>query len=219
MNHTAIIILGTNGNCIDVADAIELLAARGKALSVAGFLDDNPEQQGRVVAGHKVLGKLTDAANSPNAQFVNGIGSPKSYKNKSAIIASTGIPLDRWATIVHPSATVSPHAQLGRGTVILANSVVGANAAVGNHVMVLQNSVISHDAVVGDFSAIATGVCISGSVEIGTGCYLGSNSAVREGVRVSSGALIGLGAVVTSDVPANGIVIGNPARPYRRSNT
>src|SRR2546426_835966 len=203
MEPTGIIVLGTNGNCIDIADAIA---------QVNGFLDDNEKLQGKTIAGLPVLGRISDAAKFPRAKFVNGIGSPRSYRRKPDIIASAGIGEDRWATVVHSRAAVSPRAKLGKGAALLAGVSVGTGACVGNHVMVLQNSVISHDAVVGDYAVIATGVCISGSCVIGANCYLGSNCSIREGLRIGESALVGMGAVVTRDVPAGAVVTGNPAR-------
>jgi len=44
------------------------------------------------------------------------------------------------------------------------------------------------------------------------GASIGANATVLPGKRIGRGAMIGAGAVVTSDVPAHSIVVGNPAR-------
>lgn len=47
---------------------------------------------------------------------------------------------------------------------------------------------------------------------VGKGASLGGGSVILPGIRVGRSAMIGAGAVVTRDVPANAIVVGNPAR-------
>ncbi|MGV8978033.1 MAG: WxcM-like domain-containing protein [Cellulomonas sp.] len=47
---------------------------------------------------------------------------------------------------------------------------------------------------------------------IAPGASLGGGSVILPGIRVGRGAMVGAGAVVTKDVPANAIVVGNPAR-------
>src|SRR5689334_5534751 len=44
------------------------------------------------------------------------------------------------------------------------------------------------------------------------GSSLGANATVLPGVTIGEGAMIGAAAVVTTDVPANAIVVGNPAK-------
>lgn len=44
------------------------------------------------------------------------------------------------------------------------------------------------------------------------GASIGANATVLPGIRIGSGAMIGAGAVITRSVPANAIVVGNPAR-------
>jgi len=44
------------------------------------------------------------------------------------------------------------------------------------------------------------------------GASLGANAVLVAPVRVGRHALVGAGAVVTRDVPAHGVVVGNPAR-------
>ncbi len=48
---------------------------------------------------------------------------------------------------------------------------------------------------------------------------IGANATILPGVRIGRNAMVGAGAVVTSDVPANAIVVGNPARISGYSET
>jgi acetyltransferase-like isoleucine patch superfamily enzyme len=50
-------------------------------------------------------------------------------------------------------------------------------------------------------------VVIEDDVQIGIGAI------VLKGVRIGRGARVGAGAVITADVPAGAVMIGNPARP------
>ena len=47
------------------------------------------------------------------------------------------------------------------------------------------------------------------------GASIGSNVTILCGVTIGENAMIGAGTVVTKDVPANTIVIGNPGRNLR----
>jgi len=49
------------------------------------------------------------------------------------------------------------------------------------------------------------------------GASIGSGAVILGGLEIGENALIGAGAVVTRDVPANGVVAGNPARVLPRS--
>ena len=45
---------------------------------------------------------------------------------------------------------------------------------------------------------------------------IGSNATILCGITIGEGALVGAGAVVTKDVPADTVVVGNPARVLRK---
>ena len=76
----------------------------------------------------------------------------------------------------------------------------------------LKHSHIGHDALIGEDVEIAPGAVICGLCEIGDGVHIGVNASILPGRKVGAGAKIGAGAVVTHDVPAGEVWIGNPAR-------
>jgi sugar O-acyltransferase (sialic acid O-acetyltransferase NeuD family) len=214
-----LIILGTGGNCLDIYDAA-LAVNRHSGLTVyecLGLLDDNRELHGKEISGLRVLGGLSDAAKFPEAVFVNGIGSPASFWRKAEILAGTGLPLERFETIIHPQASVSSLAKLGRGVAVLPGASIAACAEIGNHVILLQGSIISHHCKMGDFGCVASGACLSGGVEVAPLSYIGANASIRGGVKIGSRSLVGMGAAVLHDVTENTVVAGNPAKYLRHT--
>ena len=214
-----IVILGTNGNCVDILETIDSINSHqdSRIYECRGFLDDNPSTHGQALCGVKVLGPLSLACELADCQFVNGIGSPANYMHKEAIIARTNVPLAGFATLIHPSAAVSRSAQLGRGTVVFENVTITSNVRIGNHVIILPNAVISHDVVVDDYTCITGGVCIAGGTRVGRQCYLGANCSINNNITIGDFSLIGMGSVVLKGVAENSVVVGNPARFLRHS--
>ena len=47
------------------------------------------------------------------------------------------------------------------------------------------------------------------------GASIGANATILPGLTIGEGAMVGAGAVVTKDVPARTVVVGNPARIVR----
>lgn len=52
-------------------------------------------------------------------------------------------------------------------------------------------------------------------VRIGKNCWLGTGVIVLPGVTIGDNSVIGAGSVVTKDIPANVIAVGNPCRVLR----
>lgn len=213
-----IIIFGTAGNAIDIAETINEINDRlSKPIyTCIGFLDDDASKWGKKYAGIKVLGSLESAQKFPQAYFINGIGNDNNFIKKEAIISQAKIPLKRFITLQHPTSSVSKSAKIGFGTMIFQNATIASNVNIGNHVIVFPNAVISHEVKIADYANITGGACISGRVSIEKSCYLGTNACVKGDVVIGEYSLIGMGAVVIDDVPANSVMVGNPARFLKR---
>ena len=52
-------------------------------------------------------------------------------------------------------------------------------------------------------------------VVVASGVWLGGGVIVCPGVTIGAASVVGAGSVVTRDVPANVVVVGNPARILR----
>ena len=52
-------------------------------------------------------------------------------------------------------------------------------------------------------------------VHIGKNCWLGAGAIVLPGVTIGENTIVGAGSVVTKDLPANVIAVGNPCRVLR----
>ena len=55
-------------------------------------------------------------------------------------------------------------------------------------------------------------------VHIGTCCWIGAGVIVLPGVTIGDNSVIGAGSVVTKDIPANVVAVGNPCRVLREIN-
>ncbi len=55
-------------------------------------------------------------------------------------------------------------------------------------------------------------------VRIGKNCWLGAGVIVLPGVTVGDNTVIGAGSIVTKDIPANVVAVGNPCKILRKIN-
>jgi len=113
--------------------------------------------------------------------------------------------------LVHPSATVSPMAELEEGVFVGAGSVVGPNARVGRFSLINRGATIGHNSVLDDCVVIGPSVSVASLVHLEVGCVLGIGSTVIEHVRIGKGSYVAAGAVVLKDVLPARLVAGVPA--------
>lgn len=204
--NSVILIHGPGGQGKVVLDAV---LASGR--SVTGVLDD-ALPQGSTALGCNVAGPIASWKSMVDSgdEFVVAMGNPALRRDLcEEIVAAGGI----LAPVIHPAATISPHARLGRGVIILAGSVVGPDVTIGDYTLLNANCAVDHDCVLGAAVQLSPGVTVAGVVTIGDGAFLGVGAAVMPGITIGENAVVGAGAVVIRPVPANTTVVGNPAKP------
>ena len=54
------------------------------------------------------------------------------------------------------------------------------------------------------------------SIHIGKNCWIGAGAILLPGVSIGENSVIGAGSVVTKDIPANVVAVGNPCRVLRK---
>jgi sugar O-acyltransferase (sialic acid O-acetyltransferase NeuD family) len=207
-----VVIIGLGGNALDVLDVVDALRLAGRDWEVRGFLDD-ARAAGTSHVGLPVLGPVDDAGRYGDTRFINAVGSDKTFRLRPTIVARTGLPPERFATLVHPTASVSRRARLGHGTCVNHGVSVGGGAVVGDHVYMGAGCIIGHDAVIEDYAVVAPGAIVSGFTRIGQNCYVGAGAIIKQTKQVGAGAIVGMGAVVCKDVPPGETWVGNPAGP------
>lgn len=198
MSRLPILLIGAGGHaasCIDVIEQEELFAIVG--------LVGGTEEVGRDVLGYPVLGADSElhtlVTKFGRALIVVGqIKTPEPRIRLFARLMALGCELP---SIISPRASVSRHATLGAGTIVMHGAIVNARASVGSNCILNSQCLVEHDARIADHCHVATGAIVNGGASIGEGTFVGSQSCVRQEITVGRHCVIGMGERVLADCP------------------
>ena len=149
-----LIIVGASAYGRTIAD----IAEQSQLYSEILFLDDNCRNES-VVGTIDEIGHFIDDCtifypaigdNRLRCEIINRI------RNLSGSIAS----------IIHPSAYISPTSKLGEGIAVLPHASIGTNVEVGSGCIINMNSIVDHDCILEEGVHIAPGGIVKGENRI-----------------------------------------------------
>lgn len=122
---------------------------------------------------------------------------------------------------IMPNCKIGNHCNIGQNVVISPEVILGNNVKVQNNVSIYTGVTCDDDVFLGP-SMVFTNVINPRSAvnrrdqyaktHVGKGVSIGANATIVCGNNIGEFAFIGAGAVVTKEVPAYALVVGNPAK-------
>jgi len=156
----------------------------------------------------------------------------KHFIHKTAIVEEN-VKIGDGTKIWH-FAQVRRGAKIGKNCVIAKSVFIDFDSEIGDNVKIQNHAIIYHKVIIEDGVFIGPNVCFTNdkiprainlngtpkkaddwqvsTIHIGQGASIGGHSVILPGLTIGEFALIGAGTVVTKDIPAFGLVYGNPAR-------
>ena len=210
-----IIFIGGRGTAIVVADQMWDAKQRfGMDIEVLGLaLDDR--SGGDEINGYPILCDIKDLYEKygqyDDVRFIYQLYRPDVMRERTAILNNLNIPMEKFATFIHPSVMVAKSAKIGVGNVILANAVVNCNAIIGNFNTVNSGTLLGHDITIGNNNYFAGQVCVGSGLSIGNMNFIGLNTSIRNGITIGDGNIVGMSSNITKSVGDDNVLYGNPA--------
>lgn len=106
--------------------------------------------------------------------------------------------------VIEEQVEIGSNTCIDRGAI--GDTVIGAGSKIDNLVHVAHNVTVERNAL------LIANCMIGGSTTIAEGAWIAPSAALMNQIRIGASAIVGLGAVVTKDVPAHAVVVGNPAK-------
>ncbi|MBP2133093.1 acetyltransferase-like isoleucine patch superfamily enzyme [Methanomicrobium sp. W14] len=140
----------------------------------------------------------------------------------------------RPGTVIYSDVKIGDNFSSGHHVMIREKTFIGDNVSVGSNCIIEGNCTFGNNVSLQSLVYIPTNVLIEDNVFIGPntvltndpypphggikgpvikkGASIGANATILPGITIGEGSLVGAAAVVTKDVPAGTLAVGNPAR-------
>lgn len=210
-----VVILGAGGFAREVLWVFREDNKVNRQWEVLGFIDENPENHGKVICDLPILGGFEwfEMVDKSGIKVICGVGSPRTKKYFVEKAESLGL---KFCSVMEPNVRMSAYVEVGKGTIITAGNIITTQVRIGNHVSVNLDCTLGHDDMIEDYCNIAPGAHISGNVTLREGVDIGTGAVILQGLTIGKWSIIGAGAVVIENVPDHVTAVGVPARVIKR---
>ena len=205
MSKPNLILIGAGGHARACIDAVEQ-EGNYKIVGLVGLAQEVGSKHFSydVIATDAEMRELVE-----HYQFaLITIGQIQSAEHRIRLYAQAQDAGFTFPTVIAPTAYVSPHSTIGKGTIVMHGAVINAGALVGNNCIINSKSLVEHDAYVADHCHISTGATLNGNTSIGAGTFIGSRAVIKEGVSIGANSLVGMGLMVRHNIANNEKYLG-----------
>lgn len=144
--------------------------------------------------------------------------SPLQDKEREDVLSSLLGKMGKNVTVISPFyCDYGYNIEVGDNFFANTNFVVldGAKVTIGNNVFIAPNVGIYTAGHPLDVEQRNEGLEYAFPITIGDNVWIGGHVCIMPGVTIGNGAVIGAGSVVTKDIPANVLAVGNPCKVLR----
>lgn len=204
-----IYVLGVGGSTPVFIDIAESCGYR-----IAGLYHYNGERTGEKDHGYPILGSFEDLYQSDikGKMFLLSQGDMKIREEvTNQLIKRDGIV----PTLIHPTAVISRYADISdEGVVIGANCIVQADSIIKSNAVLRDMALVCHQTTIGNYCFVGPKALVGAHIEVKDFAFIGQDALLVSGKVgiVGEKSLLGAGAVLTKELSANVIAVGNPAR-------
>ncbi|WP_066686305.1 DapH/DapD/GlmU-related protein [Christensenella intestinihominis] len=168
-----------------------------------------------VVIGH-------DVSIGDNSVILSGAKIKNSIIGKNCVVKENAI-VGSWSFSMYKDQNGNYMRTYSLGRAILKDYVevgaittvcrgMGGDTVLGEHTKTDDHVHIGHDVQCGKNVTLVAGTILGGFCILEDNVYIGLNATLRNRITIGENTLIGMGSVVTKSIPANQVVMGNPAK-------
>lgn len=138
------------------------------------------------------------------------------------VTIGAGTRIWHWVHIMS-GAVIGEDCMIGQGCYVGGRAVMGNGVRIQNHVDIFDGVLLEDNVFVGPHATFTNVKYPRANVWtppekyartlVEKGARIGANATILPGLRIGRDAVVGAGAVVTKNVPAYAVVVGNPAIP------
>lgn len=209
MPQDVLFVFGAKSTALEIAELSRLIHPDCRITHVVG--EDEP-----VTGPHQIhLGQLSSAVSAVTGRAW-GILSMSRHDlrtERARILEEQRLEA---RTLIHPQATVSISATIGRGCYIAAGARISVNARIGEHSMLNLNATFGHDSASGAHLVVNPGACIGGNVRIGERVLIGANAFVHQGLSIGDDGQVDAMTYLWRDLEARTVATSRSLRQYPR---